>query len=178
MQVLLHVHIATAREIRVLVTDPGGTVGERAVGVLGAVDEAEEVAVVEEAEAVGLVDDRDRAHRTDDLDRQFEADVHRLRADVEQQITRRGRGAVPTSVECDERVQLDRPGTGEQPIPRRRTDRRHHRQVLARVAKPDRAHQSRDVAQRVVDRLFSTVVDGRDEEDRRWSERREHRLRQ
>ncbi len=59
MHVLLHVHIAAAREIGVLVADFGGRHRQWSVRVLGAVDETEEVAVVEEPESVHLVDDRD-----------------------------------------------------------------------------------------------------------------------
>ena len=59
VQVLLHVHVAAAREIGVLVADLGGGDREGAVRVFGAVDEPEQVAVVEEPEAVGLVDHGD-----------------------------------------------------------------------------------------------------------------------
>ena len=92
VHVLLHVHIAAAREVGILVADLGGGHRDWPVRVLGAVDETHQVAVVEELEAVHLVDDRDRsAHRLDDPARQLEADVHRLGPDVEQQIARRRR---------------------------------------------------------------------------------------
>lgn len=47
MNVLLHVDVATTGEFRVLVADLGGAGGLRAVRILGAVDEAEQIAVVE-----------------------------------------------------------------------------------------------------------------------------------
>ncbi len=76
VNVLLHVHIAGAGEVGILVADRGGADGQCAVRVLGAVDETQQVAVVEEAEAVHLVDHGDRAgHRLEDAVGQLEADV-------------------------------------------------------------------------------------------------------
>ena len=61
VHVLLHVDVAAAREVGVLVADLGGGHRQWSVRVLGAVDEAEQVAVVEELEAVHFVDDGDGA---------------------------------------------------------------------------------------------------------------------
>ncbi len=109
VQVLLHVHIAAAGEIGVLVADLGGADGKRSVRVLGAVDEAEQVAIVEEPEAVHLVDDGDRTgHRLDHLAGQLEAHVEHLGADVEQQIAGGCRGLVAPAVQGDEGMQLGR----------------------------------------------------------------------
>lgn len=52
MHVLLHVHIAGAGEVGILVADRGGADGKWAVRVLGAVDKSEQVAIVEIPEAV------------------------------------------------------------------------------------------------------------------------------
>ena len=150
VHVLLHVHIAAAREVGILVADLAGADSQWAVGVFGAVDEAEQVAVLEEAKAMCFVDDGDRIERLDDSPRKLETHVHRLCADVEQQIARRRRGVVAPSVELDERMQFDGSGSGEQPVPRIGSDRRHHRQPLGRVAKAHRAHQTGDIAERVV----------------------------
>ena len=97
----------------------------------------------------------------DDPACQFEADVHRLRPDVEEQITRRRRGVMPAAPDLDERMQLGRAGPGEQQVPRVGADRGHHREAFGRVTEADGAHQSRDVAERVVNGLRAAVVDGR-----------------
>ena len=78
----------------------------------------------------------------------------------------------------DERVQLGRPRTGEQPVPGVGADRGDHRQALGRVAEADRAHQPRDVGQRVVDGRLAAFVDGGHQEDGRGCQRRQNRLRQ
>ena len=178
VDVFLHVHIAAAGEVGILVADRGGADRERAVRVLGAVDEPEQIAVVEEPEAVHLVDHGDRAgHRVDELAGQLEADVHRLGPDVEQQVARGGRRAVARAVERDERVQLGRPRTGEQPVPGVGADRGDHREPLGGIAKADRPHQSRDVGQRIVHGRLAAFVDRRHQEDGRGRQRRQNRLR-
>ena len=125
----------------------GGADRQRTVRVLGAVDEAEQVAVVEEPEAVHLVDDGDRTrHRLDHLGGQFEADVEHLGADVEQQIARCGRRVVAGALELDEGVQFGRPGPennrsqASEPI-EVTSDRR-----LGRIAETDRTDQTRQLA--------------------------------
>ena len=52
---------------------------------------------------------------------------------------------VPAALDLDERVQLGRARSGEQPVPRVGADRGDHREPLGRVAEPDGAHQPRDV---------------------------------
>ena len=49
---------------------------------------------------------------------------------------------------------------------------------LVGIAKTDGAHQSRDVGERIVHGFLAAVVDGGDQEDGRWGQRRQHRLRQ
>ena len=178
MDVLLHVDVAAAGEIRFLVTDLGGAVGQRTVRVLGAVDESEQVAVVEELEAVHLVDDGDRpAHRLDHPAGELEADVENLGPDVEQQVTRCGGGVVAGAAQLDERVQIFGARPGEQSIPRVGPDRRHHRQVLGRIAEPDRTDQARQIGQRVVYRRLAALVDRGHQEDRGGCQGSQYRLR-
>ncbi len=56
MQVFLHDHVAATDEVRIFVTDRRRLVRGQAGRILGAIDEAEQVALVEVFEAVGLVD--------------------------------------------------------------------------------------------------------------------------
>ena len=89
MEILLRDHIAAARERRVLGADERGVDHRLPARIFGAVDEPKEVAVVEVAKAVHLVDRRDRvAERAHDLRRHLEAEVHPLRADMEQEVPR------------------------------------------------------------------------------------------
>ena len=96
MQVLLDDDIAAAREVRVVVADEQGVVGGRTDRVLGAVDEAEQVAAVEVAEAVHLVDDgRGAAEPLGHPGSELEAEVQLLGLDVEEQVARsRDRGVL------------------------------------------------------------------------------------
>ena len=88
-------HVAAAREVGILVTDPRGDDGVGAIGVLGAVDEPQQVALLEEPEAVHLVDDGHGAgHRGEDPAAELEAHVHGIALDVEEQIARCGRRAM------------------------------------------------------------------------------------
>ena len=75
-------------------------------------------------------------------------------------------------------MQFGGPRTGEQSVPRVGADGGHQRQLLGRVAKADRAHQTREVAERVVHDVLATVVDGGDQKDGCRRQRRQHRLRQ
>ncbi len=88
MQVLLHDDITGAGECRVLLGgDRHRRLGRRAGGVLGAVDEAEQVALVPVFEAVHLVDDRDHTGQPlQDLGSQFEAQEELPGADVQQHV--------------------------------------------------------------------------------------------
>jgi hypothetical protein len=92
VDVLLHDDVAAAGEQRVLVAHDDGVRRGVALGVLGAVDEAEEVAQVERAEAVDLVGDPRRAAQARaQVLGQLEAQVEAVRADVEQQVAGRRR---------------------------------------------------------------------------------------
>ena len=148
------------------------------VRVLGAVDEAHQVAVVEELEAVHLVDDRDGArHRVDDPAGQLEADVHRLGADVEQQIARRRRGVVPGRPRARRTDAVRRARSGEQPVPRVGADRGDHRQVLGGSRKPIARTRPERSASASCTVCFAALVDGGDQKDGRRRQRRQNRLR-
>ncbi len=178
VDVLLHVHITAAGEVRILIADLAGGQGDLAVRVLGAVDEAEQIAVVEELEAVHLVDDRDgTGHRLGDPAGQLETDVENLGADVEEQIPRGGRGVVAGAAQLDEGMQLGGPRPGEQSIPGVGADRGHQRQVLGRITEADRPNQAGKLTQRVVDDGLTTGLDRGHQEDGRRRQRRENRLR-
>ncbi|GAA3200927.1 hypothetical protein GCM10020255_105510 [Rhodococcus baikonurensis] len=126
MDVALDVDVAAAGELGILVADRHRGDGVAAHRILGAVDEADEVAVLEVLEAVNLVDDRGRAVQSlRDLPSHLETRVHAHRADVEEQITGSRRRRVNVTLQSGERVQQRRARTGEQSIPSQGTDARH-----------------------------------------------------
>ena len=94
----------------------------RPVGVLGAVDETEQVAFIEVLESVHLVDHGDvGAQPLHDLTRELEAKIHLRGPDVKEQVARRGHGVVLVADDRGKRMQLGRAGSAEQPVPRCRT---------------------------------------------------------
>ena len=109
VEVLLDDHVAAAGERRVLVADERRRLRRAALGVLGAVDEAEQVALVERAEAVHLVDDASVA--LEPLGQplgELEAEIEPVRADVEQQVARGRDRGVALAGDLGERVQAGR----------------------------------------------------------------------
>ena len=178
VHIFLHVHIAAAGEVGILVADLRGRHRDRPVRVLCAVDEAHQVAVVEEFEAVHLVDDRQRAvHRLDDLGGQLEADVHRFGADVEQQIARCGRCVMAAA----------RRSRGRGAAPQgaaRRTSRSHASEPIETTTerrlvgsrKPIERTSPEMSGKRIVHGRLAVVVDRRHHEDRGRSQRRQNRL--
>ena len=139
VQVLLHDHVAAAGEVGILVADGRRLVGRRPGRILGAVDEAEQVALVEVLEAVGLVDDVGPAGQpVHQLRGQLEAQIHPSGPEVEQQVARRGDGGVPGADDLPERVQLGRPRAAEQPVPQSRTDPDDAAQLAVRDPEADR----------------------------------------
>jgi hypothetical protein len=57
---------------------------------------------------------------------QLPTQIHRCGPHVEQEVTRGGHGHVRIALEGLERMQLGGAGAGKEPIPRRRSDSRHH----------------------------------------------------
>ena len=178
MHILLHVHVARAGEIWILVADGGSRDRERTVRVLGPVDKTEQVAVVEEPETVHLVDHGHRAaHRPQNAIGQLETGVQRLGPNMEQQVAGRVRRSVSRAVQLDEWVQLGRSRTGEQPVPGLRADRGDHRQMLGGVAESDCPRQAGDLWQRIVHRRLAALVDCDNQEDGGRRQRSQNGLR-
>ena len=85
MEIFLHDHIAATGEGGILLADECGIDHRLTARILGAVDEAQEVAVIEVTKAVDFIDRRNRvAEACHDLRRNLEAKVHPLRTDMEQ----------------------------------------------------------------------------------------------
>ena len=178
VQVLLHDDVAPAGEGRILGPDGHRRLGCRTGRVLGPVDEAEQVPLVEVPEPVDLVDHRDGTGQpADNQGGQLPAQIHRCGPDVEQEVTRGGHSPVPTAVEGQERVELGRPGAGEEAIPRRRSQPRHDGQPALRGTEADRPGQSGEVGQQVADDRLTALVDRQDEDDGAGRQRGEHGLR-
>lgn len=177
VQVLLHDDVAAALELRVLVADHHR--GERGVAlrVLGAVDEAHQVALVEVLEAVHLVGDGHGAPQpVHQPGGQLEAEVGPAGADVEQHVARGGRGGVARPAQLLEGVEPGRARPGEQAPPGVRTDPRHTGQ-LVRHPEAHGAAERRHVLEEVVHRLLPARVDGQHQEDGALRDRGEDGLR-
>lgn len=178
VQVLLHDHITAVGEVRVAVTDQNCGNGVVVLGVLGAVDEPQEVAAVEVAEAVGFVDDlRDTTQAIVDLRHEFEAQVHRRRPHVEQEVARGGGRVVCVAVQRYEFVEFGGARPGEQSVPQRRSDPHDDREPTLGDAESDGTTQACEVAEQIPDRGFTSVVHRHDKEDRRLCQGRHYRLR-
>jgi len=149
-----------------------------AAGILGPVNEAEQVAFVEVLEAVDLVDDADVATQpVHDLTGELEAEIHLHGADVKQQVARRGHCPVPRADDFGKGMQFSRPGSAEQPVPRRGSHADDAGEAAVGYPEADRALQAGAVGEQRSNRGFATGIDGHDEEDRIPGERGEHRLR-
>lgn len=178
VQVLLHDDVAAALELRVLVADHHR--GERGVAlrVLGAVDEAHQVALVEVLEAVHLVGDGHGAPQpVHQPGGQLEAEVGPAGADVEQHVARGGRGGVARPAQLLEGVEPGRARPGEQAPPGVRTDPRHTGQAGVRHPEAHGAAERRHVLEEVVHRLLPARVDGQHQEDGALRDRGEDGLR-
>ena len=145
--------------------------------VLGAVDEAEQVAHLEVLEAVHLVDDRRRAvEHVHDLAGQLEALVLVRGPDVEEQIARRRRRVVRGALEFDERVQLGRARTAEQTVPDLRADAGDAGEVAGRYTEPDRTHEPAQPLQQVPGPVLAARLHLDDQKDGGTAQRHQHGL--
>ncbi len=155
------------------------SLGRLTLGVLGAVDEAEQVALVEGAEAVDLVDDTGGAvEAVHQSRRELEAEVEPVGADVEEQIAGgRGRGVLAAG-EARERVQVarSRRAVAEQAIPQRRADAGDADELALGDPEPDRALERADVGQQLAHDLLAAGRDRQHQEDRRLGQRRQDPL--
>ncbi|KAG0926691.1 hypothetical protein G6F31_018300 [Rhizopus arrhizus] len=106
VQVLLHQDVAAAGEFGVFVADHGEIDGLAPFGIFSAVDKTDDGAPVEVAKAMDFIDHGHRiAQAVDQQGRQFKAKVHGVRADVQQQIARRGHGHARAPAEPADRLQ-------------------------------------------------------------------------
>ena len=114
-----------------------------------------------------------------DLRRKFEAQIHALRADVEQQVARRGNRVARSGANLPERMQLRRPRRSKEPVPRVGPKAHDAGEAPFKVAKFHRAQQRGEVsAERPHGRsIVGARVYCRDQEDRGAGERRGYRLR-
>ena len=178
VQVLLHDHVAPARERGVLVAHGDRRERGRTLGVLGAVDETQQVALVERSEPVHLVDDphvpAERAHQTL---RELEAEIQALGSEVEEQVARRRDRGVSRAGDLGERVQLGGARIAEEGVPGRRPDTHDAAQPTLGGAKADRAAESADVSEYLAHVGLGARVHGHHEKDRRGRRWRQNGLR-
>ena len=93
-------------------------------------DEAEEIAVVEIAKAMDFIDRRGRvADPGHDLGRQLEAQIHALGANVEEEIAGRGNRMARAGLDLAKGVQLRRPRSAKETIPRVRPNSHDAREI-------------------------------------------------
>ena len=180
MDVLLDEDVAAAGEGLVLLADDRRRDRVLADRVLGAVDEAGEIAVVEVPEPVHLVDRGDSpAQPRHDQRRQLEAEVEPIGADVEEDVAgSRDRDARPRG----DRPERMEPGGARRPeeyVPPIRAERDDTAEPAVEVALADGADESGELAaQRAHDvPTPGARLESCDEKDRVPRRGRSHRLR-
>src|SRR6266851_1580411 len=105
VQVFLHDDVAAPGERSVFLADEHGIDRRVAPRILRSVDEADEIAVVEVTKAVHFFCRRHRlSDARHDLRRQFEAQIHAVRANVKEQVARRGNRVAPSGTNLPERM--------------------------------------------------------------------------
>src|SRR5215470_17359468 len=137
--------VATAGVVRVLIANDGPQHARLAVGVLRAVDEADQVAIVHIREAVRLVDDSHRVaelpHRQPD---QLVAEVAPLGADVQEHVALRRWRRARTVAQRPKGMQLLRaPAPGREALPGIRAESDDAAQLRGGVAASDTANKCR-----------------------------------
>ena len=80
-----------------------------------------------------------------DLRREFEAQIHTLGANMEQEVAWRGDRMARSGAELAERVKFRRPRVAEQPVPGVGADAHHAGKAGLEIAKFHRADQGREV---------------------------------
>ena len=107
VEVLLHNHIATCRECWIFAIDEGCLNSLLPLGVFCSVNKTDEVAAVEETETVHFVYRRDYGSESGhDSGRKLEAQIHALRPDVKEHITRSRDGVALSRADLPKLVQL------------------------------------------------------------------------
>ena len=146
VQVLLHDHVAAAGERGIFLADDGRFDRLLVRGVLGPVDEAEQVPLIEVAEPVDLVRRRDLAVEAGhDQGRQLEAEVRPRGADVKQEVPRRRHRPVDAA-DLAEGVQPLGPRSAEEPVPGVRADPHHAGEPPLEVAEVDGPDEGGEIA--------------------------------
>src|SRR3984893_10431348 len=179
MEIFLHDYVAAPSERGILLADECGVDHRFATRILGAIDEAQEVAVIEVPKAMNLVDRRDRfAEARHNLRRHFEAKIHPLRADMEQQVPWRRNRMVLGATDLAERVEFGWARVPEQPLPRIGPDPHHAGKAGFEVAKLHCANQRWQVcAKRSHSRaIVRARIYRHDQKHRRAGERCRYRL--
>src|SRR5216683_2547680 len=138
VKILLHDDVTAAGKGRILAADHGGVQSRLACGIFRSVDKSKQVTAVEVAKAVDLIRQRncgpDPCH---DQRRQFEAQIHALRPDVEQEVARGGDGVARSRSDLAKRMQFGRPRLPEESIPSLGPERHDAGKIFGRLAKPD-----------------------------------------
>ncbi len=147
MQILLHDDVAAAGELGIFVADHREIDRLASGRILSAIDKADHRAHVEVTKAVHLVDDPDRiAELAEQSGGKLEAEVHRIGADVQQEVTRGRDGDALAGAELPKRLQRRRTGLAEQPVPCAGAEAADTGQIAGRHALTDPAHDCGDVA--------------------------------
>jgi hypothetical protein len=182
VKILLDDYVAAGGVVWVIgFGDESGVERGEAARVFGAVDEAEEVAIVEIAEAVGFVDfvecGGDSGH---DLGDEFEAEVHALRAKMEEEVGGSRWSVAVAGAEFFEGVEFRGARiVGEEFVPGVGTEGGDAREATFDAAEVDGAVDAGEVGDEVADGGVARGVglDGGNEEDGGACERGEDGLR-
>jgi hypothetical protein len=132
------------------------------------VDEPEQVSLVERLEPVHLVHHLDvRCQAVHQPLGELEAEIERLRPDVEQQVAGRRDRRVPTAPELRERMRPRGSRLAEEAVPGLRAEPDDAAQLAVGDAEADRSPEPAHIGQHVADSGLGARVHGEDEEDRR-----------
>ena len=138
VQVFLHDHVAAAGEESIFGAQISGIDRRLRRRVLGAIDEADEIAVVEIAKTMHFIDHGNGlAEPGHDLRCQLEAEIHALGANVEEEIAGRGDGMARAGPDFPKRMQFRRPRLTKEPVPRVGSNTYHAGEVSLDIAESD-----------------------------------------
>src|SRR6185503_17672188 len=127
-----------AGEASILLADQRCGRRRRALGVLGAVDESEQVTLVEGPEAMHLVDHlRVPTQSIRQPLGELEAQIESMGPDVEEQVARRRHRGVVGPIELGKGVKARRVGLAEETVPEPRAETDHAAELALGYAKAD-----------------------------------------
>jgi len=179
VQVFLDNDIAAASEGRVFVADQHGIDGLLPGRVFGPVDKPQQVAAVEIAKTVHLIDRRNGASEpVHDLRCQFEAKIHPLRPDMEQNVARGSDRVARSGLEFAKGMQFRRPWLAKEAIPHFGAEPHNAREILRRLAEADCPQKGCKIRAQRLHRggVVIARVDSYDQKDRRTRQSRGYRL--